>query len=395
MKADGPHCVLATGGGVTDFLPTFKGVVEPAGSVPIEAAGPHVHLALSGGENSSGGGALAQVAKTSNQAAQPFKMLLSYHYYKTQPIDKIVNHFNQRPMVFADSGAFSAGMQGVTIDIVDYVRWVRQWRPLLSTYVNLDVVHYNARNPEGDALATWANQRRLEDEFGLSPVPVFHGGEPWRYLERYLERGYPYVALGGMVGGPDAIMRWLIQCFKMAAKADTVFHGFGQTTGKYVENFPWYSVDSSSWGSGHRYGNVSLWDDKRHKFVRVGVGNRKEVYAKAALVRSHGVNPADLADRSRYHRRFAIHASVVAWRRYESWLRRHHGPVPFPDRPHPAEPGGGQARREGPHVFLAEGAGGNLAACAPAVNGPHVYLAETEKINVKLAGDAVAEEESK
>src|SRR5262252_3555390 len=91
------------------------------------------------------------------------------------------------PEVMADSGAFSAMTQGVPIDLDDYARWLLRYRHLFRVYVNLDVIR--------NAAATWENQLRLQEQYGLEPLPVFHVAEDWHWFDRYLAR-FPYIGLG-------------------------------------------------------------------------------------------------------------------------------------------------------------------------------------------------------
>jgi hypothetical protein len=104
------------------------------------------------------------------------KILLSYHYIKnTDFLDKLYPFF---PDIFLDSGAFSAMSQGVHIDIVDYIAFVKQNKSKLKVYANLDVI--------GNAEATLKNQEIME-KAGLSPLPCFHYGEDKKYLQMYCE----------------------------------------------------------------------------------------------------------------------------------------------------------------------------------------------------------------
>jgi len=179
---------------------------------------------------------------------------------------------------------------------------------------------------------------------------VFHTGSPWSAFDELIER-YPYIALGGMVGTSEAqALRWAATCFKRTEKLGTVYHGFGQTRRNVIESLPWYSVDSSSWGKGHRYGNVDVWDGRRFRTVQVG--NTASVYAQARPLRKLGVDPATLADRTLYHRSHAIRAAAGAWRQYEQWLRRRHGPIE-----HPKE----EWASPGLHLYLADSNNTNLA----------------------------------
>ena len=254
------------------------------------------------------------------------RILLSYHYYRDTNLDALFAKYFTPPYpeVFADSGAFSAASQGATIDIEQYAGWVKQWGHLITTYSNLDVI--------GDAAGTGRNQRALEG-LGLDPLPVFHTGSNFTHLEALLER-YPYIALGGMVPHmrfPKRIMPWLIECFKRA-KGRAVFHGFGATSWAVVKSFPWYSVDSSSWGSGFRFGQVPVFNATRGKFETLQLGDAKAWREYAALVQRLGFDWRDFADRGRNDRAKICAISALSYMMAEQWLRKRHGEIYVPGR---------------------------------------------------------------
>lgn len=258
-----------------------------------------------------------------------FRMLISYHYFQRQNIDEMLAKYfpDGDPEVFADSGAFSAKTQGAPVDVHEYAGWLKRFESRFFTYSNLDVIGDGAEAAEG----TWVNQRILEDEHGLKPIPVFHAGEPWEALERYLEAGYPYIALGGLVGRPVAsIMAWLVRAFRMA-EGTAVFHGFGLTSWEPILALPWFSIDSSSWGSGYRFGFLRLFDPGTCREVRVQMFDPKDVYLKAKLIRRLGGDPACFATRENYDRRHACYVAATSWREAEAFLRRRHGEVSMPE----------------------------------------------------------------
>jgi hypothetical protein len=252
------------------------------------------------------------------------RILLSYWYYKDTDLDTLFAKYFTPPFpdVFADSGGFSAETQGATISINEYADWVKRWRHLFTTYANLDVIG----NPEATAL----NQAKLED-LGLAPLPVFHTGSEWSHLEALAER-YPYIALGGMVPHmrfPKRIMPWLIKAFKLA-KGKSVFHGFGATSWEIVSQLPWYSVDSSSWGQGFRFGQVPVFDERVGKFIKINLGDGAGWTKHAALVRRMGFDPVDFADRARNDRAKICAISALSYMMAERWLRRQWGEIYIP-----------------------------------------------------------------
>ncbi len=227
---------------------------------------------------------------------------------------------------------------------------------MLAPYSNLDVI--------GDEAATSRNQRSLE-RLGLNPLPVFHVGSSWKTLEALCEE-YPYIALGGMVPYRTANLGpWLVRCFRIADRYDAKFHGFGQTRHEYLRNFPWYSVDSSSWGAAFRYGHIALWDAASKKFVGVTLWDRTSVYQHAQLIREHGAQPEQLLDRSLYNRRIAVKMSAKAWINYEGFLRHLHGQITL--RSSSAD------SSHGTHLYLALG---SAKEGIDAASVPHIFLAE-------------------
>ena len=164
--------------------------------------------------------------------------------------------------LFLDSGAFSAWTQKVEINIQDYITFIKTHENVIDVYANLDVI--------GSPEKTWENQLIME-KAGLLPLPVYHTPfENPKWLRRYLDRGYDYIALGGMAGGA-------VSKQQITKQLDSVFfdqlcdqkgmpkvkvHGFGLTALSILLRYPWYSVDSTSWVVTGRMGSIYI---PRHK----------------------------------------------------------------------------------------------------------------------------------
>lgn len=225
---------------------------------------------------------------------------------------------------FMDSGAYSAWSQNDTILAEDYGRFLLATRQYIHVYANLD--------DKRSWRQTMANQRTLES-MGLNPIPVYHAGEPWELLDDLIAE-YPYIALGGIAndsGSSQAGMRWMIECFRRA-EGKTVFHGFGMTVWDRLKAFPWYSVDSTSWASGFRFGGLIVFDYKRGEFVHVNIGDRKSCLKHRRVIMDYGYNPIDIADRSRYQRSIVAGLCAASFAKAELWLERRHGMVTIPER---------------------------------------------------------------
>lgn len=158
---------------------------------------------------------------------------------------------NNKVDLFLDSGAFSAMTQGVSINLEDYIQFIKENEHVIDVYANLDVI--------GDAAATWKNQRIME-KTGLHPLPCFHYGDDIKWLEKYLQ--YDYLALGGMVKTPNLIP-WLDNLWQKYLTDENGMpkikvHGFGLTSLKLMLRYPWYSVDSTSWVVTGRMGSIYI-----------------------------------------------------------------------------------------------------------------------------------------
>ena len=184
---------------------------------------------------------------------------------------------NKKVDLFLDSGAFSAWSQKVQIDIYEYIDFIKKHQDVIDIYANLDVI--------GSPKGTWQNQMIMEKE-GLTPLPVFHYGEPIKWLQRYLKHGYHYVGLGGMVPvSTKDLVSWLDDIYSNFICASdglpkVKVHGFGLTSLQLMLRYPWYSVDSTSWVVTGRLGSVYIPQLENGKWIydknpwKVTVSNR-------------------------------------------------------------------------------------------------------------------------
>jgi len=182
------------------------------------------------------------------------RCLFSYHYFADE-ID-LLKELRKKYKIkdFIDSGAFSAHSQGAVINLDEYIDFLHELKP--HFYVGLDDLK--------SYKITLENQRIMEDA-GLKPAPTFHLGEPIQVLEQFIEK-YDYIALGGMVGaGTSNIISFLngVWAIILRKKPKLKVHGFGLTTLKIIKQYPFYSVDSSSYSAGVRFASVSRWAEKK------------------------------------------------------------------------------------------------------------------------------------
>ncbi len=246
-------------------------------------------------------------------------VLVSYAYAAKSPLDEQLAAAGEQGValdLFADSGAFSVMNRGASVDVHAYARWLQRYRTSFVQYANLDVVR--------DGEASLRNQRILEEEYGLTPLPVFHVAEDWSYLERYVER-YPAVALGGGGVNKHVYCRWAKQCFVRAGQRR--IHGFGITDWETLLALPWFSIDSSSWNRVGRYGRYSVFDERKGQMIagytgrtRAPVHCRSRHYEYGEYVRRFGVTPDELVNDGAHHKKTALLITLYSFLLAERWI---------------------------------------------------------------------------
>lgn len=176
-----------------------------------------------------------------------------------------------------DSGAFSAFTRGQEIDVDAYIRYVKQHRWGIDQIVNVDVIPgRSGKTPSQTevneaAEQTYKNLKYME-RHGLHPLPVFHFGEDYYYLDRLLDEGYTYIALGGLARGksPDARRNWLDRTWTRLTTPDgwpiVDVHGFGITAVPILFRYPWASCDSTAWMLTPAYGGIFVPREKNGQF---------------------------------------------------------------------------------------------------------------------------------
>lgn len=169
---------------------------------------------------------------------------------------------------FLDSGAYTAWTKNIHIDLDEYCAFIKANSEKLEAYACLDVI---PGKPGGFATLaqkvaaaeeSWTNYLYMRNE-GLDPIPVFHYGEPWHFLERMLRYGCTYIGVGGLVAvQPKERRAWLDEFFTRICDKNgfpTVkTHGFGMTALVLMFRYPWHSVDSTKWLQTAAYGEIFL-----------------------------------------------------------------------------------------------------------------------------------------
>lgn len=177
----------------------------------------------------------------------PLNILVAYPYFKKPVVEQLKRFKKNSYRLIVDSGAFTAWNIGKTIRLDDYCRFldsIEHLRPFNA--VQLDVF--------GDPEKTWENFLIMKKR-GFDVMPVFTRGDS---LER-LEEMYSYtdyIMFGGItIGGKNInYVKWFMENNKQRA-----VHWLGFCNVDFIKHFKPFSVDSSSWASGSRYGNVHFY----------------------------------------------------------------------------------------------------------------------------------------
>jgi len=196
----------------------------------------------------------------------------SYYYLRDKKWERIEHVFNHTDSIIVDSGAHSffsevdeadptAGMSAsvvrkkkktkVTPDeyFDGYIKWLEAWHEKFDYFVELDIGELVGQ----EKVLGWRN-RLAEKGLMHKCITVYHPkvityDEYLKELDNSVSR---YIALEGDRRSRKRLpYRQLIQpAFERGVKV----HGFALVKPKLLTDAPFYSVDSSSWKAGSRFG---------------------------------------------------------------------------------------------------------------------------------------------
>lgn len=159
--------------------------------------------------------------------------------------------------IMLDSGAYSAWKSKASIDIDEYAIFIKQNIEYIESYVNLDCIPGSfgvipdAAEVERSAAVSWENLIHLQS-YDLDPVPVFHMGERFFWLQKMIDHGCEYIGISPANDRTTYQKRlWLDRVFELITDSHGLpivkTHAFGVTAASLINKYPWYSVDSASW----------------------------------------------------------------------------------------------------------------------------------------------------
>jgi hypothetical protein len=166
-----------------------------------------------------------------------------------------------------DSGAFTFSMQnkaGKNVQAIDwkgyldrYIAWIN--RHNVEHFFELDIERItNIRHVE-------EMTERLTQETGRQPIPVWHIGRGKDYWYKMVDE-YDYIAIAGFVAKsaeiPERQYPIVQRMVNYANSKGVKVHGLGFTYLNWLQRVRFYSVDSTTWQNGMRYGQIQQFDGR-------------------------------------------------------------------------------------------------------------------------------------
>lgn len=171
--------------------------------------------------------------------------------------------------ILVDSGAFSNWKRNLPVPLKEYIAYCKLHKNECDAYVSMDTIpgesglmDHSQSSIEKSAAKSYENLQIMKDA-GLSPIPVFHQGERFEWLDKMLEDGETYIGVSPYLRSHQSeIIAWADKVFSrivnIAGKPLIKTHGFGVTACNLCTRYPWYSTDSTSWSVGGGYGSILM-----------------------------------------------------------------------------------------------------------------------------------------
>lgn len=183
-----------------------------------------------------------------------FNRLESFYYITSEK--ELIHKYDN---FLLDSGAFTF-MNNLKGDTANWDDYIERYAAFINKYnvkyffeLDIDVI---VGIKEVERL-----RNKLESLTNKKCIPVWHKSRGKQYWLDMV-KSYDYVAIGGIVTREIKpkeypYFTWLLN---EAKKENCKVHGLGFTNLTGLRKYPFYSVDSTSWLSGNRFGSVSYFN---------------------------------------------------------------------------------------------------------------------------------------
>jgi hypothetical protein len=201
-------------------------------------------------------------------------ILESFYYIQEWQIPIIKN----ADLFLLDSGAFT---------FMNNFKGEVNWKEYIDRYADFIIKHDIEYffELDIDAIVGYEKVKEytkyLENKVGRKCIPVWHksrGLEEWKRMTKE----YDYVAIGGIVTKEikQSDYKYFKPLLDIAYKNKCKVHGLGFTNLKELKKYKFYSVDSTSWLSGSRFGQLHIFNGK--SLVQKSFNNKRIIDYKEA-----------------------------------------------------------------------------------------------------------------
>ena len=187
--------------------------------------------------------------------------LMSYEYLKGKGYGQIKKYPDMH--LFIDSGAYTyitnPEFENYTVEqweqqIHEYLNWARKHKDSIFAIADLDLQYLVGNEKVYEWRKKYFEPFMLET--GIPVCFIYHeeGLDQWEYMCKR----YPYVGISLNVDG-NVDETELRNKFKIAEKYNTLIQGMASTRTGMLTQYPFYTVDSTTWNVGLKYGEISVW----------------------------------------------------------------------------------------------------------------------------------------
>lgn len=153
-----------------------------------------------------------------------------------------------------------------TANYVKYLKAMYGKNETFDFYVGIDSIKQAKR--------IYEDHKALEAT-GVCPIPVYHGDASMDWVQRYIDEGHRLIGVGlDRLGKSNKfrLRQYYSTVLDYCAKRGVQCHGFA-VTGDLMYEFPFYSVDSTSWVKAAAYGKIIDWRADKHRVALIHVSN--------------------------------------------------------------------------------------------------------------------------
>lgn len=195
-------------------------------------------------------------------------LLISYYYWRTTDMS-VFDKYKYKDDVIVDSGAFTfLSQKNSKLTKESMRKYAEKYADFIiknkfKYYVELDL----------DALFEYEFvlelREYLENRIGYPSIPIWHSS---RGRDEFIKmcKDYDFAGIGGIAGGEELSRHKdkYSELNKLAKAHGCKIHGMGFTPTVNLNQYGFYTVDSTSWTAGGRFGAIFKFDRNRLRVLK-------------------------------------------------------------------------------------------------------------------------------